>query len=75
MRIALDFATSGKDHGTFIPRARLKGLRLVATDQDWSAGDGDEIRGASLPLVLAALGRKVVLPELAGAVSALQARP
>ncbi len=73
-RTALEFVASGRDRGTFVPRGRLRGLRLVATDQDWASGEGDEIRGASLPLLLGALGRKVALPELTGAVNALQGR-
>jgi len=74
VRTALEFVTSGRDRGTFVPRGRLRGLRLVATDQDWSSGEGDEIRGASLPLLLGALGRRVALPELTGAVEVLRGR-
>ena len=74
VRLALDFVTSGRDRGTFVPRGRLRGLRLVATDQDWSWGKGDEICGASLSLLLGALGRKVALPELTGAAEVLQGR-
>ena len=47
---------------------RFAGYRLVATDADWSAGQGDEIRGPVLSLLLLATGREpAALPALAGA--------
>jgi uncharacterized protein (TIGR03083 family) len=42
------------------------GLRLVATDTDWSVGEGAEIRGPVLALLLLLTGRQVVLPQLEG---------
>jgi uncharacterized protein (TIGR03083 family) len=42
------------------------GLRLVATDIDWSVGDGPELRGPVLSLLLMLTGRRVVLPQLEG---------
>ncbi|MFE3546138.1 maleylpyruvate isomerase family mycothiol-dependent enzyme [Nocardia sp. NPDC059177] len=48
------------------PGRRTKGLRFVATDVDWSAGDGPEIRGPGEALALAMVGRAVVLDELTG---------
>jgi hypothetical protein len=42
------------------------GLRLVATDTDWSVGEGPELRGPVLSLLLLLTGRQVVLPELEG---------
>ena len=39
--LALEFVTTGRPVG-FVPRGRLRGLRLVATDIDWSAGTGAE---------------------------------
>lgn len=65
VRIALEFITTGRPVG-FVPRGRLRGLRLVATDLDWSAGEGAEVRGRGIDLLLAACGRSVVLPELGG---------
>lgn len=51
------------------------GHRLVATDIDWSAGDGPEVRGPVLALVLLMTGRPVVLPSLSGeGVESLAAR-
>lgn len=74
LRCALEFITSGRDHGTFLPRRRLQGLRLVATDMDWAWGSGDEVRGPALSLLLAAMGRRVALADLTGATPVLDAR-
>lgn len=43
-----------------------EGHRLIATDTDWSVGDGPEIRGPVLALLLLLTGRPVVLPQLEG---------
>ena len=46
---------------------RFAGVRLVATDTDWSLGtDGDEVRGTAGALLLAATGRSIAYPELSG---------
>jgi uncharacterized protein (TIGR03083 family) len=42
------------------------GLRLVADDIEWSVGDGPELRGPVLSLLLLLTGRRVVLPQLDG---------
>jgi uncharacterized protein (TIGR03083 family) len=42
------------------------GHRLVATDLDWSKGNGSEIRGRSIDLVLFVANRRQVLPLLEG---------
>ncbi|WP_026204446.1 maleylpyruvate isomerase family mycothiol-dependent enzyme [Actinomycetospora chiangmaiensis] len=47
-------------------RARLRGLRLRATDLDWTAGDGDEVSGPGEALLMAMAGRGVALDELTG---------
>jgi uncharacterized protein (TIGR03083 family) len=65
-RAALDFLTSARASRGFVPRGRLTGLRLRATDQDWSAGDGPEVAGPSEALALAAAGRPAALDDLAG---------
>jgi hypothetical protein len=44
----------------------VAGLKLVATDIDWSGGDGPSIEGVGEALVLAASGRKVALADLSG---------
>jgi hypothetical protein len=43
-----------------------EGHRLVATDIDWAVGDGPEIRGPVLALLLLLTGRPVVMPQLGG---------
>lgn len=45
---------------------RARGLRLVATDLNWSAGRGPEVTGPAEPLLLAIAGRKGVVAELSG---------
>jgi uncharacterized protein (TIGR03083 family) len=58
----------------FHTRRRLAGYRLIATDVEWSAGDGAEISGpidALLPLLA---GRTATLPRLTGAGVAALAR-
>ncbi|TQM06461.1 maleylpyruvate isomerase family mycothiol-dependent enzyme [Pseudonocardia kunmingensis] len=41
-------------------------VRLTATDADLSIGDGPEVTGAALSLLLAVTGRRVALDDLAG---------
>ena len=45
---------------------RLKGLRLEATDADWSHGDGRVVRGPIETLLLLLAGRTVALTDLEG---------
>jgi uncharacterized protein (TIGR03083 family) len=44
-----------------------RGLRFVATDADWSAGSGDEVRGPLVSIVLALAGRPAGSAGLSGA--------
>jgi len=74
VQASLEFVTSGRDRGTFLPRKRLQGLRLVAKDIEWSWGDGAEITGPGQSLLCAAMGRRPALEELDGAVPVLDAR-
>lgn len=74
VRSALEFVASGRDRSTFLPRNRLGGLRLVATDLDWAWGEGAQISGPGLPLLLAVMGRPVALTQLHGATNVLAAR-
>ncbi len=72
-RMLLDWLPSGVPG--LVPKGRLDGLRLVATDQEWSWGRGEEITGPSEALAMAVTGRRVALEELAGdGVHVLQAR-
>lgn len=45
----------------------VRGLRLEATDDDLAVGDGPEVRGTMLDLVMAMAGRTAALDELEGA--------
>ena len=47
-------------------KRRIAGLRLQATDADWSHGDGAEVTGPLASLVVAMTGRKEVLADLTG---------
>ncbi|ANZ42068.1 hypothetical protein BBK82_45200 [Lentzea guizhouensis] len=50
----------------FHARRRLAGHRLVATDTDWSAGEGAEISGPIEALVMLLAGRTATIPRLTG---------
>ena len=65
-RPALDFLVSKPARRGFIPRDRLVGLRLIATDQDWQHGEGSEIHGSSEAIAMAVSGRSAALADLAG---------
>jgi hypothetical protein len=52
---------------TLRSRKLAQGLRLVATDMDWSSGSGPEVRGQGEALLLAFAGRAEVVDELSGA--------
>jgi uncharacterized protein (TIGR03083 family) len=47
-------------------KKRATGLTLKATDTDWSAGDGPEVAGPALSIVLAITGRAPALDDLTG---------
>jgi len=47
-------------------KKRVAGLRLVATDVEWSEGQGPEVSGPGEAILLAASGRPVALEELSG---------
>jgi uncharacterized protein (TIGR03083 family) len=56
-------------------KKRAAGLRLLASDVDWSHGAGPEVRGTGEAILLALTGRPVVLDELTGdGVATLRAR-
>jgi uncharacterized protein (TIGR03083 family) len=55
---------------------RIAGVRLRATDTDWSHGSGPEAAGPAIALVLAMTGRKTALDDLTGdGVATLRTRP
>ena len=47
-------------------KKRIDGLRLVATDVEWSHGTGPEVTGRAMPMVMAMTGRPAGLDELGG---------
>jgi len=47
-------------------KKRIAGLKLTATDVDWSTGDGPDASGPILSLVMAMTGRKAALGDLSG---------
>ena len=57
-------------------KRRIEGLRLRATDVEWSHGDGPEVSGPMQSLVMAMTGRQEFLGDLGGdGVALLAARP
>jgi uncharacterized protein (TIGR03083 family) len=66
IRRALDQLVVFRDLGAFLPRSRVKGLRLVATDLDWSWGDGAEVSGPARAVLSGVLGRRDAVAELGG---------
>jgi uncharacterized protein (TIGR03083 family) len=47
-------------------KKRIAGLKLEATDADWTTGDGPEVRGPLVSLVMAMTGRRQALDDLSG---------
>jgi uncharacterized protein (TIGR03083 family) len=57
-------------------KKRIADLTLRATDADWSHGEGSEVSGPIVSLVLAMAGRKAANDDLAGdGVATLRSRP
>ncbi len=63
-RMVLDWLPTGIPG--LVPKRRLEGLSVRASDQDWSWGEGDEIIGTSEALAMALSGRTVALDDLSG---------
>ena len=63
LRVALDFSLYAP---TIRGAWRARGLRLVATDSDWSHGGGLELRGPGEALLMAMAGRGDALKDLSG---------
>jgi len=47
-------------------KKRVTGLKLRATDTTWSSGEGPEVSGPLIALLLAMTGRTIALDDLAG---------
>jgi uncharacterized protein (TIGR03083 family) len=63
LRAALDFARFAP---TIRGSWRARGVRLVATDLDWSSGKGPEVRGPGEALLLVMAGRRAALDDVEG---------
>jgi uncharacterized protein (TIGR03083 family) len=50
----------------FGAKKRIAGLRLTASDMDWSHGNGPEVTGPAEALVMVMAGRLVALDDLSG---------
>jgi uncharacterized protein (TIGR03083 family) len=64
VRTAADFYTGS--NVLIGSRDRIRGVRLEATDQDWSHGEGPTARGPLLAVVMAMTGRHTFLDDLEG---------
>ena len=47
-------------------KKRIAGLKLVATDSDWTTGEGPEVRGTGEALLMAMCRRKAAIDDLSG---------
>jgi uncharacterized protein (TIGR03083 family) len=47
-------------------KKRIAGLRLRATDADWSTGEGPDVTGPAISLLLAMTGRAAAVKDLSG---------
>ncbi len=47
-------------------KRRISGLRLRASDAEWTTGDGPEVTGPLASLILAMAGRRVAVADLTG---------
>jgi hypothetical protein len=50
----------------FRAKRYISGVRLVATDMEWSRGNGPEVNGSAEALVMVMAGRRRALDELSG---------
>ena len=63
LRIAMDFTLTAP---RLLGAWQARGVRLVATDLDWSHGKGAELRGSGEALLMAMAGRRAALDDLDG---------
>jgi uncharacterized protein (TIGR03083 family) len=66
LRPVLEFLTGPRARAGFVPAGRLRDVALVAEDQEWRHGEGAVVRGPSLPLAMAVLGRDVAFGAVSG---------
>ncbi|MEA3216862.1 MAG: hypothetical protein QOJ19_3018, partial [Acidimicrobiia bacterium] len=55
-----------KTGGPLKAKKRIAELRLAATDVDWSTGEGPEVRGPGMSLIMAMVGREGALADCSG---------
>jgi uncharacterized protein (TIGR03083 family) len=65
-RSLLDYLTGPAVAPALVPRGRLDGLELVATDTEWRNGSGAVLTGPVEALGMAACGRPAALEDLDG---------
>jgi uncharacterized protein (TIGR03083 family) len=63
LRAVLDFAQTAP---TLPVKKNSRGLRLVATDVDWTSGSGPEVSGPGEAILMATAGRGEALADLSG---------
>lgn len=64
----LDFLTTPRARAAgFLPRGRLNGLQLSASDHPWTSGGGAPVTGTSEALAMSLTGRSALLDQLSGA--------
>jgi uncharacterized protein (TIGR03083 family) len=59
-------ASSAERSSMLVPKGCTDGLRLEATDLDWTRGEGPVVRGTGEALLLALAGRSIALADLDG---------
>ncbi|HEX7521134.1 MAG TPA: maleylpyruvate isomerase family mycothiol-dependent enzyme [Acidimicrobiia bacterium] len=65
LRISLDYMAA--QGASVLPnKKRIAGLKLQATDLDWTHGDGSVVTGSGEALLMAIAGRKAALTDLGG---------
>jgi hypothetical protein len=69
----LDYSTPPQAAPGLIRPGRLDGLRLTATDTDWSSGAGAEVAGPIEAVGMAITGRAEAVKDLQGAGAARSA--
>lgn len=65
-RSLLDYLTSPAAAPGLVPRGRLDGLELIATDTEWRSGSGTRVTGPIEALGMAVCGRQSARKDLVG---------
>ena len=65
-RMVLDWLPTRQASLGVVPRGRLDGLALRATDQDWTWGSGPEVEGPSEAMAMSISGRSLALEDISG---------